>query len=163
MKYQPPSAQAEESARQRLIAELQNKVERQTAEIQELEKEKEQLRQEKDDLNHDLELISESTISLQREITQRKAEVKTWKDRYNRSRQGKGFSMRWSFFLTGLLLYNLWMTAYFIPTTQTFQAIRAFMKSMTLTDYVLAGVMLLLVILLLYYFMGKLHKIFYGY
>ena len=63
MKYQPPSAQAEESARQHLIAELQNKVERQTAEIQELEKEKEQLRQEKDDLNHDLELISESTIS----------------------------------------------------------------------------------------------------
>ena len=163
MKYQPPSTQAEESARQRLIAELQNKVERQTAEIQELEKEKEQLRQEKDDLNHDLELISESTISLQREITQRKAETKAWKDRYNRSRQGKGFSMRWSFLLTGLLLYSLWMTAYFIPTTQTFQAIRAFMKSMTLTDYVLAGVMLLLVILLLYYFMGKLHKFFYGY
>ena len=50
MKYQPPSAQAEESARQRLIAELQNKVERQTAEIQELEKEKQQLRQEKDEL-----------------------------------------------------------------------------------------------------------------
>ena len=163
MKYQPPSAQAEESARQRLIAELQNKVERQTAEIQELEKEKEQLRQEKDDLNHDLELISESTISLQREITQRKAETKAWKDRYNRIRQGKGFSMRWSFLLTSLLLYSLWMTADVIPTTQTFQAIRAFMKSMTLTDYVLAGVGLLLGVLLLYYFMGKLHKIFYGY
>lgn len=159
MKYQPPSVQAEESARQRLITELQNKVERQTAEIQELEKEKQQLRQEKDDLK----FISESTISLQREITQRKAETKAWKDRYNRIRQGKGFSMRWSFLLTGLLLYSLWMTAYFIPTTQTFQAIRAFMKSMTLTDYVLAGVMLLLVILLLYYFMGKIHKFFYGY
>ena len=50
-------------SRQRLIAELQNKVERQTAEIQELEKEKQQLCQEKDDLNHDLKLISESTIS----------------------------------------------------------------------------------------------------
>ena len=163
MKSQPPSAQAEESPRQRLIAELQNKVERQTAEIQELEKEKEQLRQEKDDLNHDLELISESTISLQREITQRKAETKAWKDRYNRSRQGKGFSMRWSFLLTGLLLYSLWMTAYFIPTTQTFQSIRAFMKSMTLTDYVLAGVMLFLGVLLLYYFIGKIHKFFCGY
>ena len=55
MKYQPPSTQAEESARQRLITELQNKVERQTAEIQELEKKKQQLRQEKDDLNHDNE------------------------------------------------------------------------------------------------------------
>jgi Na+/phosphate symporter len=71
--------------------------------------------------------------------------------------------MRWSFFLTGLLLYSLWITAYFIPTTQTFQSIRAFMKSMTLTDYVLAGVGLLLGVLLLYYFMGKLHKFFYGY
>ena len=71
--------------------------------------------------------------------------------------------MRWSFLLTGLLLYSLWMTVYFVPTTQTFQSIRAFMKSMTLTDYVLAGGMLLLGILLLYYFMGKLHKIFYGY
>ena len=163
MKYQPPSAQAEESARQRLIAELQNKVERQTAEIRELKKEKAQLCQEIDDQNHDMQIISESTISLQREITQRKAETKAWKDRYNRSRQGKGFSMRWSFLLTSLLLYSLWMTAYFIPTTQTFQSIWAFMKSMTLTDYVLAGVMMLLGVLLLYYFMGKLHKIFYGY
>lgn len=158
MKYQPPSTQAEESARQRLIAELQNKVERQTAEIQELEKEKQQLRQEKDDLNHDMQIISESTISLQREITQRKAETKAWKDRYNRIRQGKGFSMRWSFLLTGLLLYSFWMTAYFIPTTQTFQSIRAFMKSMTLTDYVLAGVMLFLGVLLLYYFIAAVYN-----
>lgn len=163
MKYQPPSAQAKESARQRLIAELQIKIEKQADEIQHWKRENEKLRQEKDDLNHDLKLISESTISLQREITQRKAETKAWKDKYNRIRQGKEFSMRWSFLLTGLLLYSLWMTAYFIPTTQTFQAIRAFMKSMTLTDYVLAGGMLLLGILLLYYFMGKLHKIFYGY
>mgnify|MGYP003480924256 CR=1 FL=1 len=163
MKYQSPSTQAEESVRQRLIAELQIKIEKQADEIQHWKKENEKLRQEKDDLNHDMQIISESTISLQREITQRKAETKAWKDRYNRSRQGKGFSMRWSFLLTGLLLYSLWMTAYFIPTTQTFQAIRAFMKSMTLTDYVLAGVGLLLGVLLLYYFMGKLHKIFYGY
>ncbi|KGI90297.1 hypothetical protein JY94_00750 [Megasphaera elsdenii] len=71
--------------------------------------------------------------------------------------------MRWSFLLTSLLLYSLWMTAYFIPTTQTFQAIRSFMKSMTLTDYVLAGVMLFLGVLLLYYFIGKIHKFFCGY
>ena len=163
MKYQPPSAQTEESARQRLIAELQNKVERQTAEIRELKKEKAQLCQEIDDQNHDMEIISESTISLRREITQGKAETKVWKDRYDRSRQGKGFSMRWSLILIGLLLYSLWMTVYFIPTTQTFQSIRSFMKSMTLTDYVLAGVMLLLGVLLLYYFIGKIHKFFYGY
>ena len=163
MKYQSPSTQAEESARQRLIAELQIKIEKQADEIQHWKKENEKLRQEKDDLNHDMQIISESTISLQREITQRKAETKAWKDRYNRSRQGKGFSMRWSFLLTGLLLYSLWMTAYFIPTTQTFQSIRAFMKSMTLTDYVLAGVGLLLGVLLLYYFIGKIHKFFYGY
>lgn len=163
MKYQPPSTQAEESARQRLIAELQNKIEKQADEIQHWKKENEKLRQEKDDLNHDMQIISESTISLQREITQRKTETKAWKGRYNRIRQGKGFSMRWSFLLTGLLLYSLWMTAYFIPTTQTFQSIRAFMKSMTLTDYVLAGVMLLLGVLLLYYFIGKIHKFFYGY
>ena len=163
MKYQPPSAQAEESARQRLIAELQNKVERQTAEIRELKKEKAQLCQEIDDQNHDMQIISESTISLRREITQGKAETKVWKDRYDRSRQGKGFSMRWSLILIGLLLYSLWMTVYFIPTTQTFQSIRSFMKSMTLTDYVLAGVMLFLGVLLLYYFIGKIHKFFYGY
>ena len=163
MKYQSPSTQAEESARQRLIAELQIKIEKQADEIQHWKKENEKLRQEKDDLNHDMQIISESTISLQREITQRKAETKAWKDKYNRSRQGKGFSMRWSFLLTGLLLYSLWMTAYFIPTTQTFQSIRAFMKSMTLTDYVLAGVMLFLGVLLLYYFIGKIHKFFCGY
>ena len=163
MKYRPPSMQTEESARQRLITELQSKIDRQAAEIQDWKKKNEQLLQEKDDLNHDLKLISESTLSLQQEINRRKAETKAWKDRYNRSRQGKGCSMRWSFLLTSLLLYSLWMTAYFIPTTQTFQSIRAFMKSMTLTDYVLAGVGLLLGVLLLYYFMGKLHKIFYGY
>lgn len=163
MKYQPPSAQTEESARQRLIAELQNKVERQTAEIRELKKEKAQLCQEIDDQNHDMQIISESTISLRREITQGKAETKVWKDRYDRSRQGKGFSMRWSLILIGLLLYSLWMTVYFIPTTQTFQSIRSFMKSMTLTDYVLAGVMLFLGVLLLYYFIGKIHKFFCGY
>lgn len=163
MKYQPPSAQAEESARQRLIAELQNKVERQTAEIQELEKEKQQLCQEKDDLNHDLKLISESTISLQREITQRKAETKAWKDRYTRSRQGKGFSMRWSFILACLLLYSLGMTAYFIPSTQTFQSIRAFIESLTFGNCVLAVVLLLIGVILTYYIIGKLHKLFYGY
>ena len=163
MKYQPPSAQAKESARQRLITELQNKVERQTAEIQELEKEKQQLRQEKDDLNYDLELISESTISLQQEINRRKAETKAWKDRYTRSRQGKGFSMRWSFILACLLLYSLGMTAYFIPSTQTFQSIRAFIESLTFGNCVLAVVLLLIGVILTYYIIGKLHKLFYGY
>lgn len=163
MKYQPPSAQAKESARQRLITELQNKVERQTAEIQELEKEKQQLRQEKDDLNYDLELISESTISLQQEINRRKAETKAWKDRYTRSRQGKGFSMRWSFILACLLLYSLGMTAYFIPSTQTFQSIRAFIESLTFGNCVLAVVLLLIGVILTYYIIGMLHKLFYGY
>ena len=54
--------QTEESARQRLITELQSKIDRQAAEIQDWKKKNEQLLQEKDDLNHDLKLISESTI-----------------------------------------------------------------------------------------------------
>ena len=163
MKYQPPSTQAEESARQRLIAELQNKIEKQADEIQHWKKENEKLRQEKDDLTHDVQIISESTISLQREITQRKAETKAWKDKYNRSRQGKGFSMRWSFILACLLLYSLGMTAHFVPSTQTFQSIQAFIESLTFGDCVLAVVMLLIGVILLYYVIGKLHKLFYGY
>ena len=163
MKYQPPSTQTEESARQRLITELQNKIERQADEIQKWKKENEQLCQEKDDLNHDMQIISEGTHSLQKEIKQRKAEIKAWKDKYNRSRQGKGIPMYWILVLMDLLLYSLWMTAYFVPNTQTFRSIVAFLKSMTAIDYVLFGVMLLLGIVLLHYFIGKIHRFFYGY
>lgn len=159
MKYRPPSMQTEESARQRLITELQSKIDRQAAEIQDWKKKNEQLLQEKDDLNHDLKLISESTISLQREIAQRKAEIKAWKDRYTRSCQGKEISMRWSFILACLLLYSLGMTAHFVPSTQTFQSIQAFIESLTFGDCVLVVVMLLIGVILLYYVMGKIHKV----
>lgn len=163
MKYRPPSMQTEESARQRLITELQSKIDRQAAEIQDWKKKNEQLLQEKDDLNYDLKLISESTLSLQQEINRRKAETKAWKDRYTRIRQGKGVSMRWSFILACLLLYSFGITAYFVPSTQTFQSIQAFIESLTFGDCVLAVVILLIGVILMYYIIGKLHKLFYGY
>ena len=163
MKYRPPSMQTEESARQRLITELQSKIDRQAAEIQDWKKKNEQLLQEKDDLNHDLKLISESTHSLQQEINRRKAETKAWKDRYTRIRQGKGVSMRWSFILACLLLYSFGITAYFVPSTQTFQSIQAFIESLTFGDCVLAVVILLIGVILMYYIIRKLHKLFYGY
>ena len=62
MKYRPPSMQTEESARQRLITELQSKIDRQAAEIQDWKKKNEQLLQEKDDLRIDYEAHQRSSL-----------------------------------------------------------------------------------------------------
>lgn len=163
MQYQPNILLEEQQKAQEVILLLQEKIETQQQEIEHLKNENRQVKKEKAQVSSQMYLISTSLISLKKELKRKENEIKGWKDNYHLLKEGEVFSRRWFLALCLSATYGFFMTISFVPTTATYQSVRAFVSTLTVEGYFLAAFFLLIVLILLYCLYRKIHIFIFGY
>lgn len=112
MKYQPPQTQHEESLRQEVIDKLKAKVVIQKKEIEKLQSEKKQLKQELSEVKYNLNTISNATISLKKDNVRKKNEAKAWEDRYLQSLGGNNNATVYFIIAMIAIIYGIIVTVH---------------------------------------------------